>query len=712
MKDARILVLAPAPRDASLIEAALGKTGVPIETCRGIEGLCRELAEGAAVVLIAGECLGVAARGKLVEVLSRQASWSDLPVVVFSGGETPLLGPDWSAEEGWLDALGNVVLLERPVTAVTLRSAVRAAIRARRRQAAAEQDLAQREVVEEALDKTEARFRAVQELSLDAFTFLSAVRSNTGKGNTGKGNPGEGEGGPIIDFRWEYVNPPAARLLHHTPVELVGRRLLEVLPPGPQRNEVFERCVQVIETGLTYDIEVHYESEGSSGWFRNAAVKLGEGVAIYYSDITDRKEAEETLRKSEESYRRLASELKELNETLEQRVAERTAEVERRSAMVRSLAVRLTQTEQRERRRLAQVLHDHLQQLLVATKFKVSLLKRRSDQAEIDPLFAQVEDLLNQSIDASRSLTVELSPPLLYDAGLVAALGWLAREIEQKHGLSVAVEADPTAEPAAEDTRILVFQAVRELLFNAVKHARTTHARVTLEKCPEGLRLEVVDQGVGFATGESAGEPGTSWGFGLLSIRERLQWIGGRLEIHSSPGAGTHAEVFVPHRAEPATAALEKTAASAKSRPAAPPKAPPRRPPRPRGSRTKIRVLVADDHELLREGLVSLLGELPDVKVVGAVSDGQAAVELALAVHPDVVMMDVVMPGLGGVEATRQIVARLPETRVIGLSMHEAGQMAQAMQEAGAVAYLQKDISSEALVAAIRQCAAGRLPAK
>jgi CheY-like chemotaxis protein len=116
----------------------------------------------------------------------------------------------------------------------------------------------------------------------------------------------------------------------------------------------------------------------------------------------------------------------------------------------------------------------------------------------------------------------------------------------------------------------------------------------------------------------------------------------------------------------------------------------------------RTRILLVDDHAILRAGLGGLLREEPDLEVIGEAADGEAAVELAKATRPDVILMDVTMPRLNGIEATRQITGLLPQVRVIGLSMHDHDSMALAMRKAGASAYLSKDGRSEVLIATIR----------
>ena len=174
------------------------------------------------------------------------------------------------------------------------------------------------------------------------------------------------------------------------------------------------------------------------------------------------------------------AQLKSLNETLEQRVADRTAVATRRATQLQALASELTLAEHRERRRLAQFLHDHMQQLLYAARLNLDALKHGLREEPLLELVERIDELLNQSLAESRSLIVQLTPTVLDQAGLAAAVQWLGRHMEQNFNLPVDVRGDLDREPESEDLRILLFQSVRELLFNVVKHARANRAAVTM----------------------------------------------------------------------------------------------------------------------------------------------------------------------------------------------------------------------------------------
>jgi signal transduction histidine kinase len=161
----------------------------------------------------------------------------------------------------------------------------------------------------------------------------------------------------------------------------------------------------------------------------------------------------------------------------------------------------------------------------------------------------QVDALLGECIAESRALTVQLCPPVLQEAGLTAAVEWLGHHMQQTCGLNVEVEVDPKAEPGSEELRILLFEAARELLFNVVKHAETGRARVSLTMAPDqNVCLTVADDGAGFAHLDSVLERTDSSGFGLFSIRERLELMGGRLHIDTAPHHGTRVTISVPSR--------------------------------------------------------------------------------------------------------------------------------------------------------------------
>ena len=240
-------------------------------------------------------------------------------------------------------------------------------------------------------------------------------------------------------------------------------------------------------------------------------------------------------------------------EGLERAVAERTASLEeanrelaRHTKQLRELAGELTMTEQRERKHLAKILHDGLQQYLVAAKLNVAGLIRSHDP-EANRSAAEIEKMLAEAIKVSRTLAAELSPPILHDAGLLASLEWLARWMLDKHGLRVELQVEQMDAPALEeDVKVLLFESVRELLLNVVKHAKTRHARIYLSRLGESLQIQVSDDGAGFKSFQGRFEKEQMGGFGLFSIRERITLIGGSLQCDSSPGKGTRLTLTAP----------------------------------------------------------------------------------------------------------------------------------------------------------------------
>ncbi|RPI25847.1 MAG: hypothetical protein EHM61_13290 [Acidobacteria bacterium] len=250
------------------------------------------------------------------------------------------------------------------------------------------------------------------------------------------------------------------------------------------------------------------------------------------------------LKTSEEALRKREIELEQVNADLELRVAERTAEAHSRMLQLQALASQLTEAEQQERRRLAQVLHDHLQQLLVAAKLHLAVIGSRSAKTETRESCSHVDDLLQQAIRVSRSLTAELCPPILSESGLPAALEWLGSWSLEQHQLRVEAAIDPAANPARETLRIILFQAVRELLFNVVKHSGTDQARLVLRVAGEMVEILVQDNGRGFDL--SRIQSSRRQGFGLFAVKERLEILGGSMTIDSEPGRGTTIQLLAP----------------------------------------------------------------------------------------------------------------------------------------------------------------------
>jgi signal transduction histidine kinase len=200
----------------------------------------------------------------------------------------------------------------------------------------------------------------------------------------------------------------------------------------------------------------------------------------------------------------------------------------------------LALAEQRERQRVAHVLHDGVQQLLVGATMRVAMLDKHRDPV-VQAASRDTQKLLEQGLAESRALTADLSPPIL-EVGLVPALQGLQRRMKETYGLTVHLDADADP-PLSNPESLLLYHAVRELLFNVTKHAHASEARVGLTKQDGTIQVVVADAGAGFVPGTT---PPSDGGFGLVSIRERLRYIGGTLDIASAPGQGSRFTLTVP----------------------------------------------------------------------------------------------------------------------------------------------------------------------
>jgi PAS domain S-box-containing protein len=461
--------------------------------------------------------------------------------------------------------------------------------------------------------------------------------------------------GELIGHRIEELLPPSFRDAH------VRHRIGDFAAPRPRLKGGGLDLVGIRRDGSTFPIEVSLNHVPTAGGGRAIA---------FVTDITDRQRAAAALQ-------------------------ERTADLEDRTLQLSRMASDLTLAEQRAREHIAKTLHDGLQQLLVIAALNVEQqLKRDSDRGEApSELLSEARHQLEEAIAAARSLNFELFPPVLQRSGLPAALSWLADWTHDKYKVDVRVHADPRADSARKDVRTLLFESVRELLFNAVKHAQAD--RITLEltlDAADQLCITVSDQGIGFdPAGLDYRSTASQVGWGLFSIRERITLLGGRFDIESAPGKGTRVQLVAPRGdthgsvAAPVVSTFAPIAAAVSGDNG-------------RASEDALRILIVDDHAAVRKAFRDILEQRPQLAVVGEASNGFEAIAHAHTLRPEVILMDISMPHMDGIEATMRIRAELPAIQIFGLSMQPRSAAAEAIEQAGAAGYFVKGIDMQRLI--------------
>lgn len=213
---------------------------------------------------------------------------------------------------------------------------------------------------------------------------------------------------------------------------------------------------------------------------------------------------------------------------------------------LRALNAELALAEERERRRIAVGLHDRVSQLLGIAKIKLGEALAADPADEIAKPLSEGRRFVDRAIREVRALTFELSSPVLHELGLEPALADLAERAERRHGVPCRFKRSAPSAAVPAELGPLLYSIVRELLWNAVKHARPRHLKLALGSRRDRLRIVVEDDGVGFEPDEDLAGPGERSGLGLLGARERLEQVGGSLAIDSTPGRGTRIVLTVP----------------------------------------------------------------------------------------------------------------------------------------------------------------------
>ena len=239
--------------------------------------------------------------------------------------------------------------------------------------------------------------------------------------------------------------------------------------------------------------------------------------------------------------------LAQYNKHLVEKLEHKTVALEKEIVIRKALASELSYAEERERRRIAIGIHDDLGQKLIMVKFRLQALKASVSDRNMQTALSKECIMMDDILEDIHSLTFELSNPLLYEVGFESAMkSWLKTEIQKNAGLKCEFTSDDKKIELDEDVKIVLFKAARELLINIVKHAKAGTVKVGIAKRNNEVEVTVEDDGAGFDVSKLGLPSAKAGGFGLFSIKERLEYIGGQLEIESQPGKGTRAVMTAP----------------------------------------------------------------------------------------------------------------------------------------------------------------------
>lgn len=354
------------------------------------------------------------------------------------------------------------------------------------------------------------------------------------------------------------------------------------------------------------------------------------------------------------------------------------------------LATRVLEAHEEERSRIARELHDDTVQALSTLMVNLDLLEPDlPPEAGLLTRFEHVRSIARRTLEGTRALARVMRPTILDDIGLISALQGLAKEYEESFRLPIEVQVEPTASKhLTRDLEGAIFRVAQEALMNACKHADADSVHMRLSMRDSVVELLVEDDGKGFDLNQRT-HPTKLGGLGLSSMRERAILLGGELNVETVPGKGTRVALLLPLKRgidperQGAVAARSHTA-------------------------KETTVLLVDDHAMFREGLRAVLDARPGIAVIGEAEDGRQALHMLETLHPDIAVMDIAMPNLNGLDATRQIRRHFPDVKVIILTAHETREYLVQMVKIGAAGCVLKRSVGLELASAIEAVARGQ----
>ncbi|MHB8540967.1 MAG: response regulator [Candidatus Acidiferrales bacterium] len=466
-----------------------------------------------------------------------------------------------------------------------------------------------------------------------------------------------------------YANARIAGMLGVPREKFIGASIQSHVPEGQR-----EKLQSLIETGRRGTATGDINLEDADGQQRLVRLSLNpvknstiETICVAATDLTELVGANEALKANEDALRQLSS--------------------------------RLLQLQDDERRRIARDLHDVTGQKLALQSITLSRLLR-TKSSDNDPALKEALteclDLTNQISEEIRTLSYLLHPPLLDELGLPAAVKWYSQGFESRTGIKVEVDVPSEFVRLPADVEVTLFRIIQESLTNVHRYSGSPEAYIRIRADAEELRLEIGDFGKGMPAKQVKTSSNTlaGLGVGIQGMRERMRQLDGTLEIMSQPNRGTVVSARMPVREPRAESSFDDASDPAADSTNSEKNA------SEQGSRRRI--LIADDHELLRHGVRTLLENEANWEVCGEAVDGKQAVDQTLATSPDLVILDLNMPVLNGLEVVTQILRQRPRTKILIFTVHDSEQTLQEILTAGAHGYLSKGRAGRDLVNAVK----------